>query len=256
MSDETLSAAAAGPPAVSVVVPFKNEAGNIVPLIEEIEAALRGRWSFEVICVDDGSRDATGAEIRSQQAGRPWLRQLRHVVSCGQSAAIHSGVAAARGQIVATLDGDGQNDPKFLVELIAPLMEKVNRLGLVAGQRVDRQATGSKKLQSKIANDVRRIVLKDGARDSGCGLKAFRRDVFMALPFFDGLHRFLPALFRREGYDVAFVDVVDRQRRFGKSNYGMMDRLVVGLMDLAGVWWLIQRRRHIPSVQEVKADAD
>jgi glycosyltransferase involved in cell wall biosynthesis len=177
-------------------------------------------------------------------------------VSCGQSAAVRTGVAAARGAIVATLDGDGQNNPEFLPALITPLMSGPARLGLVAGQRVERQATGSKKIQSRIANDVRRIVLKDGARDSGCGLKAFRRDVFLNLPFFDGLHRFLPALFRREGYDVIFVDVVDRERRHGKSNYGMIDRLVVGLMDLAGVWWLIQRRRHIPSVSEVTRDAD
>ncbi len=256
MSDVSSPISAPGAPEVSVVVPFKNEAGNIAPLIAEIEAALTGRWSFEVICIDDGSRDATGAEIKAQQAGRPWLRHLRHMVSCGQSAAIHSGVAAARGPLVATLDGDGQNDPKFLPDLIGPIIARPSRIGLVAGQRVERQATGFKKFQSRVANDVRRIVLKDGARDSGCGLKAFRRDVFLGLPFFDGLHRFLPALFRRDGFDVVFVDVVDRERHHGKSNYGMMDRLLVGLIDLAGVWWLIQRRRHLPAVSEVTGDAD
>jgi glycosyltransferase involved in cell wall biosynthesis len=242
-------------PAVSIVLPVKNEAGNIGPLIEEIGAALAGRWPFEVICVNDGSRDGTQAEIETLMARYSWLRQLVHVVSCGQSAAVRSGVAAARAPVVATLDGDGQNDPKFLPDLLAPLVDGDPHIGLIAGQRVDRQATGSKKMQSRIANEVRRMVLKDGARDTGCGLKAFRRDAFLALPYFDGLHRFLPALFRREGYNVAFVDVVDRQRGHGKSNYGMLDRLAAGLLDLGGVWWLNQRRKHIPSVSEVKRDA-
>ncbi|HWM48709.1 MAG TPA: glycosyltransferase family 2 protein [Xanthobacteraceae bacterium] len=245
----------AASPLVSIVVPVKNEQANIGPLVTEIGAALTGRWPFEVICVNDGSRDGTEGELDALMAKYPWLRHLKHVVSCGQSAAVRSGVAAARGTFVATLDGDGQNDPRFLPEMLEPLVAGTQRLGLVAGQRVGRQATGFKKFQSLVANDVRRIVLRDGARDSGCGLKAFPRDVFLTLPFFDGLHRFLPALFRREGYDVAYVDVVDRQRRHGKSNYGMMDRLVVGLLDLAGVWWLMKRRRHVPSVSEVKRNA-
>ncbi len=243
-------------PAVSIVVPVKNEAGNIAPLVAEIGAALAGKISFEVVYVDDGSRDATDSELNALQRQYPWLRHLRHVVSCGQSAAVRSGVAAARATIVATLDGDGQNDPQFLLEAITALQSGNARLGLVAGERVDRQASTSKKLQSRIANEVRRMVLKDGARDSGCGLKAFRRDVFLTLPFFDGLHRFLPALFRREGYDVEFIDVVDRERRHGTSNYGMMDRLVIGLMDLGGVWWLMKRRKHIPAVSEVNRNAD
>jgi dolichol-phosphate mannosyltransferase len=243
-------------PFVSIVVPLKNEAANVGPLVAEIGAALEGKWPFEVICVNDGSRDGTEAELAVLMAKLPWLRHVKHAVSCGQSAAVHSGVVAARGTIVATLDGDGQNDPQFLPGLIEPFTAGAVRLGLVAGQRVDRQATGSKKLQSRIANDVRRIVLKDGARDSGCGLKAFPRDLFLSLPFFDGLHRFLPALFRREGYDVIFVDVVDRERRHGKSHYGMMDRLVVGLLDLGGVWWLMKRRLHIPSASEVKRNVD
>jgi dolichol-phosphate mannosyltransferase len=243
-------------PFVSIVVPLKNEQANIAPLVAEIGAALTGKWPFEVICVNDGSRDGTEAELAALMAKLPWLRQVKHAVSCGQSAAVHSGATAARGTIVATLDGDGQNDPQFLPALIEPFTAGPVRLGLVAGQRVDRQATGSKKMQSRIANDVRRIVLKDGARDSGCGLKAFPRDLFVTLPFFDGLHRFLPALFRREGYDVIFVDVVDRERRHGKSNYGMMDRLAVGLLDLFGVWWLMKRRRHIPSASEVKCNVD
>ena len=241
-------------PAVSIVVPVKNEAGNIVPLVTEIAASLAGR-NFEIICVNDGSRDETEAQLAELMRTEPHLRVVRHMVSCGQSAAVRTGVAVARAPVVATLDGDGQNDPSFLPALLEPILGEKTRLGLVAGQRVDRQATKSKKWQSRIANEVRRMVLKDGTRDSGCGLKAFRRDVFLQLPMFDGLHRFLPALFRREGYDVVFVDVVDRERRHGKSNYGMMDRLLVGLMDLGGVWWLIQRRKHIPSASEVKSDA-
>jgi glycosyltransferase involved in cell wall biosynthesis len=245
-----------GPPIpdVSIVVPVKNEAGNIGPLVTEIAAAMAGR-NFEIVCVNDGSRDETEAELVAMTKNEPHLRIIRHVVSCGQSAAVRTGVSMARASVVATLDGDGQNDPAFIPSLIDPFSGDNARLGLVAGQRVGRQATKSKKWQSRIANEVRRMVLKDGARDSGCGLKAFRRDVFLQLPFFDGLHRFLPALFRREGYDVAFVDVVDRERRHGKSNYGMMDRLVVGLLDLGGVRWLIQRRKHIPSAAEVKRDA-
>jgi glycosyltransferase involved in cell wall biosynthesis len=241
-------------PTVSIVVPVKNEAGNIGPLIAEIAAAMAGQ-SFEIIVVNDGSRDETEAQLVAMMKAEPHLRLIRHMVSCGQSAAVRTGVSAARAPVVATLDGDGQNDPAFIPSLIAPFRGDNARLGLVAGQRVDRQATKSKKWQSRIANEVRRMVLKDGARDSGCGLKAFRRDVFLQLPFFDGLHRFLPALFRREGYDVAFVDVVDRERRHGKSNYGMMDRLIVGILDLGGVRWLIQRRKHIPSASEVKNDA-
>jgi dolichol-phosphate mannosyltransferase len=256
MSEPIVPTSETAPPAVSVVVPVKNESGNIRPLIDEIAAALAGKWSFEVIYVDDGSRDNTASELDELVCEYRWLRKLTHMVSCGQSAAVHSGVKAARAPIVATLDGDGQNDPKFLPELIAPLMAATPNIGLVAGQRVDRQATGFKKFQSQVANEVRNFVLKDGARDTGCGLKAFRRDAFLALPYFDGLHRFLPALFRRDGHDVTFVDVVDRPRGHGTSNYGMMDRLVIGLMDLAGVWWLIRRRKHIPAVSEARRNVD
>jgi glycosyltransferase involved in cell wall biosynthesis len=242
-------------PLVSIVVPVKNEAGNIGPLVVEIGTALEGRWPFEVVCVNDGSTDATDDELNALLRQKPWLRHIRHAASCGQSAAVHTGVRAARGTLVATLDGDGQNNPQFLPALLEPLAAGTPRLGLVAGQRVDRQATGFKKLQSRIANDVRRAVLQDGTRDSGCGLKAFPRELFLSLPFFDGLHRFLPALVMREGYEVKFVDVVDRQRRHGKSNYGMVDRLIVGLKDLAGVRWLMNRRRRIPAASEVNRDA-
>jgi dolichol-phosphate mannosyltransferase len=237
-------------PAVSVVVPVRNEAGNIAPLVAEIAAALAGH-AFEILYVNDGSRDATEEELRGLMAQRPWLRQIRHAQSCGQSAAVRSGVAAARAAIVVTLDGDGQNDPAFIPALLTALEQGAPRVGLIAGQRVGRKATGFKRWQSRVANAVRGAVLRDGTRDTGCGLKAFRRDLFLTLPYFDGLHRFLPALVRREGYDIGYVDVVDRPRHQGTSNYGLWDRLWVGILDLAGVWWLIRRRKRVPECEEV-----
>ena len=237
-------------PAVSVVVPVRNEAGNIAPLVAEIAAALDGQWPFEVVYVDDGSSDGTAAELRRLMAQYSWLRCVHHKQSCGQSAAVRTGVAAARGAMVATIDGDGQNDPKFIPALIRALEAGRPSVGLIAGQRVGRKASGFKKLQSRIANAVRGAVLRDGTRDTGCGLKAFWRDVFLRLPYFDGLHRFLPALIKREGYAIGYVDVVDRSRSSGVSNYGLWDRLWVGILDLAGVWWLIRRKKRIPEVSE------
>jgi len=243
-------------PAVSIVIPVKNEAGNIAPLVAEIEAALAADGRFEIVYVDDGSIDATPEQLRALMASRPWLRAIRHAASCGQSAAIRTGVIQARASVVVTLDGDGQNDPAFIPALIASLEAGAPGVGLIAGQRVGRKATSFKKLQSRIANAVRGAILRDGTRDSGCGLKAFRRDVFLALPYFDGLHRFLPALIRREGYEIGYVDVVDRLRRQGVSNYGMWDRLWIGILDLAGVWWLIRRKKRVPQAAEVKRNAD
>ncbi len=237
-------------PAVSIVVPVRNEAGNIAPLVSEIAKAIDGQWHFEVVYVNDGSNDATEQELRQLMAQFPWLRRIRHRESCGQSAAVRSGVAAARAPLVVTLDGDGQNDPAFIPALIRTIEAGAPRTGLVAGQRIGRKASGFKKLQSRIANSVRGAVLRDGTRDTGCGLKAFRREVFLKLPYFDGLHRFLPALVRREGYAIAYVDVVDRPRAHGVSNYGMWDRLWVGIMDLAGVWWLIRRKKRNPEIIE------
>ena len=237
-------------PAVSVVVPVRNEAGNIAPLVVEIADALADS-DYEIVYVNDGSNDGTEAELLSVMASRPRLRQIRHRVSCGQSAAVRTGVMHARAPVVLTLDGDGQNDPAFLPRLLAALTENP-RIGLIAGQRVGRKDTGFKKFQSRIANGVRSAVLRDGTRDTGCGLKAFRRDLFLALPYFDGLHRFLPALVRREGYEIGYVDVVDRQRRHGTSNYGMWDRLWVGILDLFGVWWLIRRRKRVPEATELR----
>jgi glycosyltransferase involved in cell wall biosynthesis len=236
-----------------VVVPVRNEADNIAPLVEEIAAALDGRWPYELVYVNDGSTDATADRLSALMRTRRELRQLQHARSAGQSAAVRSGVRAARGAIVATLDGDGQNDPAFLPQLIAAIESGGGRVGLAAGQRVGRKDTGFKKFQSRVANGIRNAILKDGTRDTGCGLKAFRREVFLMMPYFDGLHRFLPALVRREGYYIAYVDVIDRPRRSGVSNYGFFDRLWIGIMDLAGVWWLIRRKKPTPEVTEVNA---
>jgi dolichol-phosphate mannosyltransferase len=238
--------------AVSIVVPVRNEAENIAPVIAEIAAVLDGRWNYEIIYVNDGSTDATPERLASAMKSRPNLREVRHAASAGQSAAVRSGVRAAHGAIVATLDGDGQNNPAFLPALISAIEEGGERTGLVAGQRVGRKDTGFKKIQSRIANTVRNAILHDGTRDTGCGLKAFRREVFLAMPYFDGLHRFLPALVRREGYDIAYVDVIDRPRHSGVSNYGFFDRLWIGIMDLAGVWWLVRRKKPTPVATEVK----
>ena len=231
---------------------MRNEAENIAPVIAEIAAALDGRWNYEIIYVNDGSTDATPERLASAMKNHPNLRQVRHAASSGQSAAVRSGVRAARGAIVATLDGDGQNNPAFLPALISAIEQGGERTGLAAGQRMGRKDTGFKKIQSRIANTVRNAILHDGTRDTGCGLKAFRREVFLALPYFDGLHRFLPALVRREGYGIVYVDVVDRPRHSGVSNYGFFDRLWIGIMDLAGVWWLIRRKKPTPVATEVK----
>ena len=238
-------------PDVSIVVPVRNEQDNVAPLIAEIAAALDGRWAYEIIYINDGSTDATGERLATEMRARSNLRQIRHAASSGQSAAVRTGVRAARGKIVATLDGDGQNNPAFLPALIEAIENGGDKVGLAAGQRVGRKDTGFKKFQSRTANAVRNAILRDGTRDTGCGLKALRRDVFLALPYFDGLHRFLPALVRREGFDIVYVDVIDRPRHSGVSNYGFFDRLWIGIMDLAGVWWLIRRKKSTPVATEV-----
>jgi dolichol-phosphate mannosyltransferase len=246
-----LSSSDATATAVSIVGPGRNEAENVGPLIAEIASALDGRWNYEIICVNDGSTDATAARLVEIMKLRGNLRLINHPTSCGQSAAVRSGVRAARSAIIATLDGDGQNNPVFLPALISAIQDGGDRIGLAAGQRVGRQDSGFKKIQSRIANAVRSSVLRDGTRDTGCGLKAFRREVFLMMPYFDGLHRFLPALARREGYEIAYVDVIDRPRRSGVSNYGFFDRLWIGIMDMAGVWWLIRRKKPTPVATEV-----
>jgi dolichol-phosphate mannosyltransferase len=241
---------------ISVVVPVHNEAGNVAELTAELVAALRGRTSFEIVFVDDGSTDETGAELVRLAALYPEMRSIAHDRKSGQSIAVSSGALAARGSSIVTIDGDGQNDPKFILELASTLAAGRPDTGLVAGRRIGRKATHFKKLQSRVANAVRGTILRDGTTDTGCGLKAIPRDLLLRLPVFDGLHRFLPALVRREGYAVVQVDVVDRDRRQGISKYGMWDRLWVGLFDLMGVWWLIRRRKTVPKVKELRCDAD
>jgi dolichol-phosphate mannosyltransferase len=236
------------PPILSVVVPVRNEVGNVGPLLADIETACATISGFEVIFVNDGSSDGTAQALAGLMASRPWLRVVTHAQSCGQSAAVRSGVRHARSAIVATLDGDGQNDPAFLPRMLEALQQAGLQAGLVQGQRIGRKDTGFKKLQSRIANGVRGRILKDGTRDTGCGLKCFRREAYLALPYFDALHRFMPALMAREGYGIVHVEVRDRSRLTGVSNYGFFDRLWVGILDLAGVWWLIRRRKRIPQI--------
>ncbi|WP_131116329.1 glycosyltransferase family 2 protein [Lichenihabitans psoromatis] len=237
-------------PHVSIVVPVRNEGGNIEPLIREIEVAMAGSGPFEVIYVDDGSRDQTASELARMAAQRPWLRSFRHAESCGKSAAVRTAVRAARAPVIVTIDGDGQNDPVTIPNLVSTLAQAGPGCGLVAAQRLRRQDTGFKKWQSRAANAIRDAILQDGTRDTNCGLKCFPRAVYLDLPFFDGLHRFLPALVRREGYSIATVDVVDRPRLSGVSNYGFFDRLWVGIGDLLGVRWLISRHKTRPVVSE------
>ncbi|HML08293.1 MAG TPA: glycosyltransferase family 2 protein [Xanthobacteraceae bacterium] len=236
---------------VSIVIPAKNEAANLVPLIDEIASALSAQLAFEVVVVDDGSADDTAARMVGLMPARPWLRCVRHQMSAGKSAALRTGVMAARHPVIVTVDGDGQNDPSYIVPLVTALEAGGARVGLIAGQRARREDGAWKKLQSRVANAIRGKILKDNTRDSVCGLKAIHRSVFLLLPYFDTMHRFLPALVQREGYDVGHVDVVDRPRRHGSSHYGMWDRLLVGVPDLFGVWWLIRRRKRIPQYEEV-----
>lgn len=243
---------AAQSPAISIVIPCKNEVANLSFLLDEVDAAMAGR-DFETIVVDDGSTDGTGDALKKRIAGgAAHLRHIRHDRSAGQSAAVRSGVFAARGGIVVTMDGDGQNDPAYLPKLAEALAAAGPSVGLVAGQRLKRTDTRLKQFSSRFANGLREAILRDGTRDSGCGLKAVHADLFRQLPFFDGWHRYLPALVLREGFGVAHLDVVDRQRRHGKSNYGILDRGARGALDLFGVWWLRRRRKVVPSVTEIR----
>ncbi|MFT6775453.1 MAG: dolichol-phosphate mannosyltransferase [Paracoccaceae bacterium] len=231
-------------PRITVIAPMKNEADNVGALADDIAAACADLHPIEVIFVNDGSDDATSAAIATARLRHPWLREVRHAASCGQSAAVRSGVLAATASICCTLDGDGQNPPSEIPGLVAPLLaDATGRIGLVAGQRVARQDTASKLIASKLANAIRSRLLHDDTRDTGCGLKAFPRDVFLSLPFFDHLHRYLPALVRREGYEIALVDVSHKAREAGSSNYTNFGRAMVGALDLIGVWWLMKRRK-------------
>jgi dolichol-phosphate mannosyltransferase len=233
---------------LSIVIPVRNEAGNIGPLVAEIRAALDGGTPYEIVYVDDGSTDATAAELRRLAAAGAPIRLVRHATSCGQSAAIRTGVKAARGTWIATLDGDGQNDPGDIPRLWA--MARAERPPvLIAGWRQKRRDTRLKRLSSRIANGVRGRMLGDATPDTGCGLKVFRRDLFLDLPYFDHMHRFLPALVKRAGGRTLSVPVNHRPRASGRSNYGTLDRLAVGIVDLFGVGWLM-RRASLPIVVE------
>lgn len=227
---------------LSVVIPVKNEAGNIAPLVGEIAAALDRLLDYEIVYVDDGSDDDTAAEIRRLQATQPRLRLVRHAESCGQSAAIRTGVKAAQGAWIATLDGDGQNDPADIPALWDLVRARPPAPPLlIAGQRLHRHDSWSKRQSSRIANVVRRALLHDDTPDTGCGLKLFPRALFLDLPYFDHMHRFLPALVLRAGGSVRSVPVNHRPRGQGRSKYGVFDRLGVGITDLFGMMWLRRR---------------
>ena len=241
---------------ISVVIPAKNEAENIVSLVEGIDRALAGHAPFEIIVVDDCSTDNSVAVLQARAQTMPHLRIVRHDRSGGQSAAVHSGVRAATAPVICTLDGDGQNPPEELPKLVAPILnDTAGRIGLVAGQRVGRQDTWSKKWASKFANGLRGWMLQDGTRDTGCGLKAFQRQAFLDLPYFDHMHRYLPALFNRDGWQVAHVDVSHRPRGAGRSNYSNIQRALVGVVDLVGVAWLLRRRKKARVVPDPAASA-
>lgn len=236
---------------ISIVIPAKNEGANLVSLFEEIETALTGRL-FEVIVVDDGSTDDTAQIVQKQKQVRSFpLRHFHHEHSSGKSLALRTGVFAARGELIATLDGDGQNDPVFVLELVDALLSAGPEVAIAAGQRTNRHHTWMKNLASRFANRLRKSILDDDTRDSACGLKVIRTDVFRKLPFFEGCHRFLPALVIQERFRAIHVDVVDRPRVHGKSHYGIVDRGLRGALDLFGVWWLRRRRKTMPSPKEM-----
>ncbi len=228
---------------VSVVIPVCNEQDNVLPLAREIHSALGGRCRHETIFVDDGSTDGTAAAVRAARLdGMPQIRLIRHAVRSGQSAAVATGVRAARAPWIATLDGDGQNDPADIPKLLDRASEaNSSRLRLVMGNRTTRRDTWLRRMSSRVANGVRGRLLRDGTPDTGCGIKVFDRAVFLDMPRFDHMHRFMPALFQREGYEVVSVPVNHRERTRGKSKYGLHNRLWVGIVDLVGVMWLIRR---------------
>jgi len=236
---------------VSVVVPVKDEAENIAPLAREIAAALTDQGESEIIFVDDGSADATVRVLTDLKHEIHTLRVISHAQNVGQSRAVRTGVRAARGGYVVTLDGDGQNDPADIPRLLDALKRGEASLGLVSGVRAKRKDTASRRLASRLANAIRQGLLHDGAVDSGCGLKAFKREAFLALPYFDHLHRFLITMMIREGYKVQFVDVNHRPRLHGQSKYTNFNRMLVGISDLLGVRWLQRRMRKLTDAKEL-----
>ncbi|HEY0926733.1 glycosyltransferase family 2 protein [Brevundimonas sp.] len=236
-------------PDISVVVPVHDEEGAAGPLAREIAAAFAGR-SFEMVFVNDASKDGTLAELRALQAELPQLRVLSHGSNAGQSRAVRTGVLAARGPIVVTLDGDGQNPPADAPKLADLLASSPPNVALVGGVRAKRQDSESKRWASRWANRIRKNLLGDDADDTGCGLKAFRRDVFLRLPYFDHIHRYLPALMIREGYENRYLDVDHRHRETGRSKYTNWGRLMAAFSDLLGVMWLKSRSRRPGAISE------
>jgi dolichol-phosphate mannosyltransferase len=233
-------------PHLSVVVPVFNERDNVAPLVHEITAALRGRapddgGDFEIVYVDDNSRDDTLAVLRALKAEVPELRVVHHAVQSGQSTAIRNGVKAARGRWIATLDGDGQNDPADIPKLLGERAKSDGRVKMFAGWRVNRKDSGSKRWASKWANAIRARMLRDDTPDTGCGIKLFEREAFLELPHFNHMHRYLPALMQRAGYGTVSVPVNHRARSTGVSKYNNLNRALVGINDLRGVSWLIHR---------------
>ena len=231
-------------PQLSVVVPVYNEEDNVAPLVGEIVAALRGRIRFEIVYVDDLSKDATLERLRALKATTPELRVVRHLANAGQSTAVRNGVKAARAPWIATLDGDGQNDPADIPTLLAKRDASPTEVKLFAGWRVNRQDSGSKRWASKFANAIRARLLRDATPDTGCGIKLFARDAFLDLPYFDHMHRYLPALMQRAGWQTVSVPVNHRHRTAGVSKYNNLNRALVGIRDLRGVAWLITRSRR------------
>lgn len=231
-------------PHLSVVVPVHDEEANVAALVGEIAEVLSPRLSFEMVFVDDASRDATLAKLRELKQRHPQLRVLRHLTQCGQSTAVHTGIRAARAPWVATLDGDGQNDPADIPALLAARDQAPRAVRLFQGWRVQRKDSAVKRVSSTIANAVRSRLLGDATPDTGCGIKLIERAVFLDLPYFDHMHRFLPALVRRAGHAVQSVPVSHRPRQGGRSKYGVWNRLWVGIVDIAGVAWLGRRMRR------------
>jgi dolichol-phosphate mannosyltransferase len=238
-------------PQLSVVVPVFNERDNVKPLIDEIVAALRGREDFEIVYVDDCSKDDTLAVLQGLKAQVPELRVIRHISQSGQSTAVRTGVKAARGAWIATLDGDGQNDPADIPKLIAARNAGAAEVKLYAGWRVNRQDSGSKRWASKLANAIRSRMLRDSTPDTGCGIKLFEREAFLDLPYFNHMHRYLPALMQRLGWKTVSVPVNHRARSTGVSKYNNLNRALVGIADLRGVAWLIRRAKRT-AVEEVQ----
>ena len=236
---------------LSIVIPVFNEEESISALIDEICERLEGKLEYEIIVVNDGSTDATAEVLRSCRQQHDPVRVLRHRHRCGQSAAIASGVYAADAVLVATLDGDGQNDPADILRLYRAMQEAPGNVLLVIGNRVQRRDNWLKRISARLANTVRATVLQDNTPDTGCGLKVFLRETFVSLPQFDHMHRFLPALVQRQGGAVLSIEVNHRSRQQGVSKYGVHNRLWVGIIDMFGVKWL-QRRTRQPDVTEVE----